>query len=153
METIFTQIINKKISSYIIYEDKTVVSFLDINPFTKGHSLVVTKEEYSSIIEIPEFIFVHLFSVVQKISKVLIKTFNAKGINLLNNNGKIAGQKIFHYHVHLIPRFLPKEVDLVFNNNLKFDKSDYNKMCQEIKINFKKMIIGKEDKNDFFYAK
>ncbi|KXT29100.1 HIT domain protein [Candidatus Phytoplasma oryzae] len=133
MVTIFTKIINKEIPSYIIYEDKFVISFLDINPLTKGHVLVATKEEYSSIFEVPDFILMHMFVIIKKISKILIKTFNAKGLNLINNNGKVAGQTIFHYHVHLIPRFHNKEVNFSFNNhNYKLKENDYKIIQQNI---------------------
>ncbi|WCA22482.1 HIT family protein [Candidatus Phytoplasma oryzae] len=138
MATIFNKIIEKKIPSYIIYEDELIISFLDIYPYTKGHTLVVTKKDYRSILEVPRHIFLHMFDIIQKMSKVLIKTLNAEGINLLNNNGKVSGQTIFHYHVHLIPRFDEKEVNLVFNNNYNFSQNDYKKICQDIRKKWKK---------------
>ncbi|KAB8121752.1 MAG: diadenosine tetraphosphate hydrolase [Candidatus Phytoplasma cynodontis] len=136
MTTIFTEIINKKIPSYIIYEDELVIAFLDINPFTKGHTLVATKKDYSFITEIPKNIFLHMFEIIQIISKVLIKTLNAKGINLLNNNGKEAGQTIFHYHVHLIPRFELKEISFIQNQNYSLIDREYNQIKKEIIKNF-----------------
>lgn len=66
MSTIFTKIIKKEIKGYIIYEDELVIAFLDIIQATKGHTLVVTKEEYVTIEEVPENVFRHLFGVVQK---------------------------------------------------------------------------------------
>jgi histidine triad (HIT) family protein len=133
METIFTKIIKRKIKSYIIYEDDLVISFLDIEPITKGHSLVVTKEEYKSILEIPENIFIHMCRIVQKISKVLVRTFEAKGINLLNNNGHVAGQTLFHYHIHLIPRFYSDEISFFFKDqSFRKEQMNYEKIQENI---------------------
>ncbi|MFP7699752.1 MAG: HIT family protein [Candidatus Phytoplasma pyri] len=134
--TIFSQIISRKIPSYIIYEDNEIISFLDINQFTKGHTLVVTKQEYTNIIEVPENIFLHLFKIVQKISKTLIKTFQTKGLNIINNNGSIAGQTIFHFHVHLLPRFNEKEIIFNFNKNNKLNADYFKKIQKKIINNF-----------------
>lgn len=112
MSSIFTKIIKREIPSYIIYEDDIVMSFLDITQSTKGHTLVITKKEYIDIKKVPEKIFIHLFNIVHKLSKVLIETFNASGLNLINNNGIVAGQTIFHFHVHLIPRFDLNEIQV-----------------------------------------
>ncbi|QTX03127.1 diadenosine tetraphosphate hydrolase [Candidatus Phytoplasma luffae] len=129
MSTIFTKIIKREIPGYIIYEDDLVIAFLDIIQATKGHTLVVTKDEYITIEEVPENVFQHLFMIVQKISKALIQTFRCPGINLLNNNGICSGQQIPHYHVHLLPRFSLEEIKMIFNNNSNNLKSnDYEKI-------------------------
>ncbi|KND62545.1 HIT family protein [Candidatus Phytoplasma phoenicium] len=112
MSSIFTKIIKKEIPSYILYEDDLVMAFLDITQSTKGHTLVITKKEYTNIMEVPEYVFTYLFSVVHKLSKILLKTFNASGLNLVNNNGIIAGQTVLHYHVHLILRFDLNEIQI-----------------------------------------
>ncbi|WP_349401900.1 histidine triad (HIT) protein [Candidatus Phytoplasma solani] len=136
MSTIFTKIIKKELPSYLLYEDDLVIAFLDITQATQGHTLVVTKCEYHKIEEVPEKVFIHLFKIVHKISKALIQTFKLQGINLLNNNGKIAGQTVFHYHVHLLPRFCQKEIDIVFKNHTdSLKNSDYEKIQQAILIN------------------
>ncbi|MDV3168126.1 MAG: HIT family protein [Candidatus Phytoplasma stylosanthis] len=133
MNTIFTKIIKKEIPGYILYEDKIVIVFLDIIQATQGHTLVATKEEYINIQDIPENVFQHIFMIVHKISKVLIKTFNCSGINLLNNNGLISGQTIQHYHVHLFPRFSSEELKIIFNDNSnKLKKNDYEKIRDKI---------------------
>ncbi|WP_373402626.1 HIT family protein [Candidatus Phytoplasma solani] len=94
------------------------------------------KQEYRNIEEVPEKVFIHLFKIVHQISKALIKTFQLQGINLLNNNGKIAGQTVFHYHVHLLPRFNEKEINIIFkNNDASLASSDYQKIQQAILTN------------------
>ncbi|MDV3196139.1 MAG: HIT domain-containing protein [Candidatus Phytoplasma stylosanthis] len=133
MNTVFNKIIKKEIPSYILYEDEIVIVFLDIIQATKGHTLVATKKEYINIQDIPENVFQHLFMIVHKISKILIKTFNCSGINLLNNNGPIAGQTIPHYHVHLLPRFSSDELKIIFNDNSNtLKKIDYEKIRDKI---------------------
>ncbi|MDV3205484.1 MAG: HIT domain-containing protein [Weeping tea tree witches'-broom phytoplasma] len=137
MATIFSNIIQRKIPSYIIYEDNLVIAFLDISQVTKGHTLVITKQEYSSIIDVPNNVFVHLCQIVHRISQVLMKTFKAKGFNLLNNNGEIAGQKIPHCHIHIIPRYKLQEVDFIFKNNMhKLKSTDYEKIQNDILNNW-----------------
>lgn len=136
MSTVFTKIIQRKIPSYILYEDDIVIAFLDISQATKGHTLVVTKKEYKTIVEVPIDIFKHLFEIVHKISQTLIKTFNCQGINLINNNGIISGQTIFHYHVHLLPRFFSKEIQIILSDNSnKKNHSYYEQMTKNIVSN------------------
>lgn len=133
MSTIFSKIIRKEIPSYILYEDDLVIAFLDISQATKGHTLVVTKGVYETILEVPEETLKHLFSVVQKLSGKIMKAFNAKGLNILNNNGSIAGQTVFHYHVHILPRYDDKEIDIKFVNHApNLTASDYLSILDEI---------------------
>ena len=139
MSFIHAIIIKKQVPGYLLYEDNLVVAFLDITQATKGHTLVVSKQEYRDILMVPEDVFSHLFKVVHQISKVLIDVFQAQGINLLNNNGKVAGQTVFHYHVHLIPRFDEKEINIVFKNNASVMlPQDYKKVQKAILVHLNK---------------
>lgn len=126
MSTIFTKIINKEIPSYILYEDDLVIAFLDISQTTKGHTLVVTKKPYQDIFEVPEDTFSHLFKVVHKLSFAIRKAFKPIGLNLLNNNHEIAGQTVFHYHVHIIPRYLDSDLTITLPNHMdKVSKDEF----------------------------
>ncbi len=139
MSTIFTKIIRQEIPGYILYEDDLVVAFLDVSQNTKGHTLVVTKEEYANIHAVPTEALKHLFGVVQQMSRVLVQTFNAEGINLLNNNGAIAGQTVFHYHVHLLPRYNKKELKIDSVNHMnQLTKKDYQEIQKSILKNWHK---------------
>lgn len=132
--TIFKKIINKEIPAYIIYEDDLVLSFLDISQTTKGHTLVIPKEIYENIFDIPEELFTHLMSVVQKVTKAINKAFKPAGINLVNNNGKDAGQTVFHYHFHIIPRYQNDNFKISFENNMnKLNSEEYKKRAELIK--------------------
>ncbi|WP_323847933.1 MAG: HIT domain-containing protein [Phytoplasma sp.] len=142
MSTIFTKIIKRQIPSYILYEDELVIAFLDISQATKGHTLVVTKEEYKTIDEVPTNVFKHLFEVVHKISKTLITTLNCQGINLINNNGIVSGQTIFHYHIHLLPRFSLEEIKIIFTDNSdKMNSTYYERITKNIVMNLEKQLM------------
>src|SRR5690554_3709235 len=115
--TIFEKIVNKEIPSYTLYEDDLVMAFLDISQTTKGHTLVITKKPYENIFEVPSEEFKHLMSVVQTLSFAINKAFKPAGLNLVNNNGKSAGQTVFHYHVHIVPRYENDSFEINYTNN------------------------------------
>lgn len=104
-DCIFCKIINGEIPSAKVYEDENVMAFLDISQVTKGHTLVIPKTHQANIYELTPDVANKLFSVVPKIANAMKKAYNPIGLNLLNNNGESAGQSVFHYHVHLIPRY------------------------------------------------
>ena len=105
MTTIFTQIINGEIPATKIYEDEITFAFLDANPVNPGHTLVIPKEEYKDIYEIPEDVLCNVAQTTKLLAPVIKKAVNADGLNIHNNNEAPAGQKVFHFHLHLIPRF------------------------------------------------
>lgn len=132
--TVFEMIIARKIPSYIVYEDDLVIAFLDIMQSTKGHTLVVPKKKYENIFEIPEDLLKHLISVVKKLAIATKSAFNADGINLVNNNGEHAGQTVFHYHIHIIPRYKGDSFKITFaNNSESLDAEEYKKRAALIK--------------------
>jgi len=91
-------------ASYV-YEDEKVMALLDIKPLNEGHTLVIPKAHYESIFEIPEDLVAHLHGVTKRIALAVKKATNADGISISQQNGKAAGQEIFHLHVHVIPRY------------------------------------------------
>ena len=133
MSTIFTKIIKREIPANIIYEDDLVIAFLDISQATLGHTLVVTKREYENIFELDDKISAHLYKVVVKLSKAINKAFNPSGLNILNNNGQVAGQTVFHYHIHIIPRYNESDVKFTLTNNYGLAKQEeLEKRCKAI---------------------
>lgn len=102
---IFCKIVNGDIPSAKVYEDEKVLAFIDISQVTKGHTLIIPKAHQENIFELEPEIGAHLFSVVPKIANAIKKQFNPLGLNIVNNNGEAAGQTVFHYHIHLIPRY------------------------------------------------
>ncbi|MCA1030887.1 HIT family protein [Bacillus timonensis] len=104
-ECIFCKIINGDIPSAKVFENEDVVAFLDISQVSKGHTLVIPKVHKENIYELTPEIAGKVFEVVPKIANAIKKEFNPIGLNLLNNNGEAAGQAVFHYHIHIIPRY------------------------------------------------
>jgi histidine triad (HIT) family protein len=86
------------------YEDSDVVAFLDIQPVNAGHVLVVPRKHYESLEDIPYPLSMHLFEVAMELAPVVKQVSGADGLNLVVNSGAAAGQDVFHYHVHVIPR-------------------------------------------------
>ncbi len=106
MDCIFCKIINKEIpAEQIIHEDEKTIVFLDIAPVHPGHLLVVSKQHYPTLLETPDDIACHMFKILKKVGKALMKAVNAEGINVGVNNGAAAGQVVNHTHYHVIPRF------------------------------------------------
>ena len=104
-DCIFCKIIAGEIPSSKVYEDDQVVAFLDISQVTPGHTLVVPKQHFRNLLEMDAGSASQLFARVPDIARKVMKATGAKGMNILNNNEEIAGQTVFHTHVHLAPRY------------------------------------------------
>ena len=122
---IFCRIVRKQAPASIIYEDETVMAFLDIRPLNLGHSIVVPKDHYIDIFDIPEKELCNVHEISKLISSAIKKATNADGISIIQQNGKSAGQDIFHLHVHVVPRFegqkMPSFSDLKLIERDKLD--------------------------------
>jgi histidine triad (HIT) family protein len=118
MPSIFTRIIHREIPAYILYEDDIIISFLDISQATPGHTLIVTKMPYENIYELPQDVASHVFKHAVLISNAIKKAFDPMGMNILSNAGEKAGQSVFHFHLHLIPRYETDEVTFHFPNHV-----------------------------------
>ena len=104
-ECLFCKIVSGKIPATKLYEDGNTLSFLDVYPSAKGHSLVIPKKHYATLLDIPEAELREVMRVVQKIGAAVMKATNAKGFNVLQNNFEAAWQAIHHMHFHIVPRF------------------------------------------------
>ena|SRR3989344_3823900 len=104
-QCIFCQIISGQVPSKKLYEDECAFSFLDIYPSSKGHALVVSKNHYATLLDIPEIELKELIRIVQKIGAAVMKATSADGFNVIQNNYEAAGQVIHHLHFHIVPRF------------------------------------------------
>ncbi len=132
---IFCKIIKGDIPSYTLYEDEDFKVFMDIAPATKGHALVVPKQHYASIYEIEPEILGNAVKVGQKVIKHATKVLGCEGYNLMQNNGEVAGQTVFHFHLHLIPRY-----ESMDNTNLlnfvpgASDSEALKALCEQLKV-------------------
>lgn len=137
MECIFCKILNNEIPSYKLYEDENVLVFLDITQGTKGHTLIIPKNHVKNIYELDENTASNVFRVVPKIANALKSAFNPIGLNIVNNNDQPL-QSVFHFHIHLIPRYEDDGMKLSTLNNFgKYDTTYFEELVSSIKINIK----------------
>lgn len=105
-DCIFCKIISRSIPCAKVFENDHVLAFLDINPIAQGHTLVVPKGHYATLLDVPPPLGVELIGAMQRIADAVLEATNADGFNCLQNNFSAAGQMVFHAHWHIIPRFL-----------------------------------------------
>lgn len=100
----FCDLINGAGEASICYEDADAVAFMDIQPVNAGHVLVVPRQHYESLDDVPPQLAMRLFAVATRLAPVVARVANADGMNIVVNSGRAAGQDELHYHVHVIPR-------------------------------------------------
>lgn len=121
-DCIFCKIIKGDIPSYTIYEDEVVKVFLDINPVTNGHALVIPKKHFKDFEEIDLDTLAHMDKVAKKLFPKLKEVLGCSGITRVQNNG--LGQDVKHYHMHLIPRYENDNVEMKSNKDLIVDAGE-----------------------------
>lgn len=104
-DCIFCKIANGEIPSSTIYEDDPFRVILDLSPATKGHALILPKKHMANIFEMDEETAEKVFVLASRIAKAMKEALNCDGLNIVQNNGEIAGQTVFHFHMHIIPRY------------------------------------------------
>jgi len=103
-QCIFCQIVAGKIQAKKVYDDENVIAILDINPANPGHILLLTKEHYSIMPQIPDEEIAHLFLAAKQLSNSILRSIDAQGTNIIAANGIAAGQRAQHFMLHIIPR-------------------------------------------------
>ena len=135
-DCIFCKLANGDIPTNIIYEDDEFKVFMDVAPATKGHALVLPKDHYANIYEIDSEILGKAIQIGQKVVKHVTPILNCDGYNLLQNNGEIAGQTIFHFHLHLIPRYKDADnTNVLVTNHVSFTNEEMAEICESLKLN------------------
>ena len=104
-ECIFCKIAGGEIPSSTVYEDEDFRVILDLGPATKGHALILPKNHFANLFEIPEDMDAKAFILAKKVAKKMKDVFGCDGVNIVQDNGVAAGQTVFHFHIHLIPRY------------------------------------------------
>ena len=102
---IFCKIANGDIPSKTLYEDDECRVILDLGPATKGHALILPKNHYANLFELPENEAEHVMVVAKRMASRMMEKLQCDGFNLVQNNNEVAGQTVFHFHMHLIPRY------------------------------------------------
>jgi len=132
MNCIFCEIAAGKAPVEIIYEDENVLSFLDIKPLNIGHALVIPKRHYENYLDLPADELRNITLISQKIAAKIVKAFEPDGFNIIVNSGKAAGQSIFHFHYHIIPRYSDDKVkfNIVFKS---YGNGEMKQIAEKIK--------------------
>ena len=134
-DCIFCKIVAGEIPSYTVYEDDVVKAFLDISQGTPGHTLVIPKKHIPDLFAYDEDLAAAVFSRIPKIARAVKNSNPAiKGMNVVNNNGKVAYQSVFHSHIHLIPRYSnDDDFKMIFkDNSAKYDEAKYTAIQEAI---------------------
>jgi histidine triad (HIT) family protein len=137
-DCIFCKIVNGDIPSSKIFENEHVMAFLDISQITKGHTLIIPKVHNENIYDLSAEAARNIFEVVPQLANAIKEQFNPVGMNIITNTGEQAGQTVFHYHMHLIPRYGSGDG---FGAVWKSHQSDYSPAdLQEIADGIKKHL-------------
>jgi histidine triad (HIT) family protein len=118
-DCLFCKIAQGDLDSQTVYEDNDFIAFLDVNPVTKGHTLLIPKQHCRNLLDFPTDMETDFVETAKKVANGVVEATNAEGFNLVMNNEKAAGQAVFHAHFHIIPRF-PDE------HRIQWDKTEYD---------------------------
>lgn len=131
---IFCKLANGDIPTNIIYEDDMFAVILDASPATKGHALILPKEHAANIYELSEETASRIFVLAKKMAAKMTELLKCDGFNIVQNNGEVAGQTVFHFHMHLIPRYKGdgNEEKLCWNHQ-EFTPEEMKEICDLLK--------------------
>lgn len=133
-DCIFCKIVNGDIPSYKIYEDDRVFAFLDIKPLSKGHTLVLPKEHFENVFDIPKDLYAYMFEVAKNISANIKEKYEPEGIFINQNNGEMAGQSVPHIHIHVKPIYNESQKNKEEDKRMQLSTEDMEKICNDLKI-------------------
>ena len=142
-QCLFCQISGGKVESRKVYEDDEILAILDINPASKGHTLVLPKEHYQILAQIPDDLASKLFNVTNKLAAILFDVVKAEGTNIFIANGQAAGQKSPHAVIHIIPRYEGDGVGLAWEPK-KGDEKGLDELQELIKDKTIQLYVKKE---------
>ena len=130
-DCIFCKLANGVFETNTLYEDDDFRVIFDASPATKGHVLILPKEHAANVFELSEETASKVFVLVKKIATVLKEVTGCEGVNILQNNGEIAGQTVFHFHMHIIPRYKGDTVNIGWTPG-KADADEINELKGKI---------------------
>ena len=131
-DCIFCKLANGVFETNTLYEDDDFRIILDAGPTTKGHALILPKAHYVNIYEIPADLLAKAAVLAKEQAEHMTKVLGADGFNIVQNNGETAGQTVFHFHIHLIPRFKDDGQKIGWNPGSP-DEQDQKKLCELLK--------------------
>lgn len=131
---VFCKIASGEIPSYTLYEDEDFKVFLDLSPTSFGHALIIPKEHYRNLFELDDSIASKALILAKKVATAMKKSLNCDGLNILQNNGEVAGQTMFHFHIHVIPRYKNDNTQIIFDQK-SLTEEDAHKIIDSIVSN------------------
>jgi histidine triad (HIT) family protein len=131
-DCIFCKIANGEIPAATIYEDEEFRVILDLGPASRGHSLILPKNHFRNIYELDEATTAKAFTLAKKMVEKMTKALGCDGFNLVQNNNEAAGQTVFHFHIHLIPRYQDDEVGIKWKTG-KISQEELEELVQLMK--------------------
>ncbi len=105
MECIFCKIVHRQQPAEVLFENRRVLSILDIHPIHYGHALIMPKRHCTDFLSVPDSDLREVTEVTQRVARAMVKTLGLEGFNIFSNNGPVAGQTVFHFHLHVTPRY------------------------------------------------
>lgn len=112
---------NNTVETYVVYEDEVVNVILDKFPFSNGHILILPKEHYESMDDLPQDVLIHIMTLAQRLKPIIQTTFNSKSVIILQNNGEMNSLK--HYHLHLVPH-TDEDLSTLYDTSVYQDNAD-----------------------------
>lgn len=132
---IFCKLANGEIPTNAIYEDEDFKVILDASPASKGHALILPKEHYANIYEIDDEVLAKASKLAKKIITHEKDVLKCDGYNVVQNNGEVAGQTVFHYHMHLIPRYASDDnTNVIEWKHKEFTDDEMAQICKKMKL-------------------
>jgi len=114
-DCVFCKIVSGQIPSEVLFENEQVVTILDINPIHYGHALVIPRKHFRDFLEVTPDFFPSILDAARVVSSALVEGLHLEGFNLFSNNGVAAGQSVFHFHLHITPRYENDNIRFVLN--------------------------------------
>jgi histidine triad (HIT) family protein len=115
MQCEFCKIVRGELKAEILYTNHHAIAILDIHPIHFGHALVIPKKHYNTFVEVPEEELLSVIGATKIVSSAIIGSLKPPGFNIFSNNGKAAGQSVFHFHFHITPRYDDDDIRFVLN--------------------------------------
>lgn len=137
-ECIFCKLANGEIPTNAIYEDEDFKVIMDASPASRGHCIILPKTHAQNLFELPDEYCSRLMPLAKRCCRVLKKVLSCDGINVLQNNGKAAGQTVFHLHVHLIPRYTGDDVQIKWTGHS--EEADTAVLAEKLRAGFDKQL-------------
>ncbi len=132
---IFCKLANGEIPTNKIYEDDMFTVILDASPATRGHALILPKEHAANVYELPDETASKVFLLAKKLATKMTDILGCDGFNIIQNNGEVAGQTVFHFHMHLIPRYFGDgNEDKICWNHLDLTEEEIAQIREELEI-------------------